>query len=346
MSRERIERVLVAIKPWERGLPLESQHAAQLAQALGAELLLASAVFDARTANRADRGNSAALAARGRMIEAERVELERLAQSLRDWGATVATRVVFQAPAYQGVLDIAREWHADLLVVGVHERGLRLGTRLTDTDWQLMHLAPCPLLLVKDPKFDGYPTILAAVDPTHPQAAESGVDRAVLETSSVLASACESELRAVHALPEPALSPLRPVEVAPGTYLDAGAIEELHRQAVDELLASYGVRPENVDLVQGAPAEVIAQTAAERHAELVVIGALRRSRLERAILGSTAEAVAMDVPCDVLLVPPPGGISAGARSRAGETARDTARTAKPRRRPASSAALARPPPPS
>src|SRR5689334_11132346 len=145
MAEQNVGRVLVAIKPWERGLPLASQHAAQIAQALGAELMLASAVFDARIASRTERGEPAALAARGRMIEAERVELERLAQSLRDWGARVATRVVFQAPAYQGVLDVAREWRADLLVAGVHEQGLRLGTRLTDTDWQLMLHTPCPL---------------------------------------------------------------------------------------------------------------------------------------------------------------------------------------------------------
>ncbi|HVS23486.1 MAG TPA: universal stress protein [Gammaproteobacteria bacterium] len=337
MADQKMERVLVAIKPWERGLPLESQHAAQLAQALGADLMLLSAVFDARIASRADRGNATALAARARMIETERVELERLAHSLRDWGATVATRVVFQAPAYQAVLDVAREWRADLLVVGVHERGLRLRTRLTDTDWQLMQLTPCPLLLVKDPAFDGYPTIIAAVDPAHPHAAESGVDRAVLEIAKTLASACDSELRAVHALPQPERSPLRPVEVAPGVYCDTDAIEELHRCAVDELLANYAVPPERVDLVQGAPAEVIAQTVDERRAALVVIGALRRSRLEQAILGSTAEAVAMDVPCDVLLVPPPGAAPVAARSR-GRKARDTARTAKPPRRPASSAA--------
>lgn len=337
--------MLVGIKPWERGLPLESQHAAQLAQSLGADLMLVSAVFDARIASRSDRGNAAAIAARGRMIEAERVELERLAQSLRDWGATVATRVVFQAPAYQGVIEVAREWRADLLVVGVHERGLKLGTRLTDTDWQLMHLAPCPLLLVKDPKFDGYPTILAAVDPAHPQAAESGVDHAVLDTAKALASSCGSELRAVHALPEPALSPLRSVEVEPGVYADAGTIEELHRRAVGDLLASYGVEPEKVDLVPGAPADVIAKTAAARHAELVVIGALRRSRLERAIIGSTAEAVAMEVSCDVLLVPRHGTAPAVEQSRNGAAAKDTGKTTKPRRRVASSATRARPSPP-
>ena len=343
MSEQKLERLLVAIKPWERGLPLASQHAAQLAQSLGAELMLASAVFDAKIASRADRGSTTALAARGRLIDAERVELERLAQSLRDWGATVATRVVFQAPAYQGLLDVARDWRADLIAVGVHERGLRLGTRLTDTDWQLMHLTPCPLLLVKDLKFDGYPTILAAIDPAHPQAAKSGVDRAVLAIARTLATACKSELRAVHALPEPARLPLRPVEIVPGMYCDADAIEELHRRAVDELLASCDIAPEQVDLAPGAPADVIAQTVAERHAELVVIGALRRSRLEHAILGSTAEAVAMDVPCDVLLVPPPAAAPVAARSGLRE-ARDTAKTTRPPRRPASSAALGRRPP--
>ncbi|HUO67462.1 MAG TPA: universal stress protein [Gammaproteobacteria bacterium] len=340
MSRWAPERVLVAIKPWQRGLPLESQHASQLADAFGARLMITSAVFDARMASDAGRDDAAAPAGRARLLEAERVELEKLAQSLRAWGTSVSTRVVWGVPAYQGVLDVAREWRADLLVVGAHEEGLRVGTRLTDTDWQLMRLAPCPLLLVKDPFFTGYRTVLAAVDPTHPSPA--GIDRSVLDVARTVAEACESELRVVHALPDPAHLPPSPVEIAPGVYCDADAIEELHRRAVDDLLASHGVAPEQVDLVQGAPAEVIARAAADRRAELVVLGALRRSQLEQALLGSTAEAVAAEVPCDVLLVPAPHAASDVAGQAPGATS--TAKTAKPRRRGASSAARGRRPP--
>ena len=226
MSRWATERVLVAIKPWQRGLPLESQHASQLADALGAQLMIASAVFDARVASRAGRGDAAALAARARLIEAERIELEKLAQSLRAWGTAVSTRVVWSAPAYQGVLDVAREWRADLLVVGVHERGLEVGTRLTDTDWQLMRLAPCPLLLVKNPFFTGYRTVLAAIDPAHREPARGGNEGFVLEVARSVSEACESELRVVHALPDPARLPPSPVEIAPGVYCDADAIED------------------------------------------------------------------------------------------------------------------------
>jgi universal stress protein E len=336
MSRPAIERVLVAIKPWQRGLPLESQHGSQLAEALGAKLMIVAAVFDARVARRVNRGEAAALGARSRLIEAEHVELERLAQSLREWGTDVTTRVVWDAPAYQAVLDVAREWRADLLVVGVHESRLRLGTRLTDTDWQLMRLAPCPLLLVKDPAFDGYPTILAAIDPAHPEAAVSGVDRAVLDVSSTIARACRSELRAVHALPPAAPVPPPTVEMAPGVYVDQDAIDALERRAVSELAAEYDLPPQRVDIAQGPPASVIAEAAADRRAALVVIGALRRGQVQQAMIGSTAEGVAMDVPCDVLLVPPKA--SPAARGR-GNGSRDTARTTKPRRRRASSAAV-------
>jgi universal stress protein E len=333
------ERVLVAIKPWQRGLPLESQHASQLADALGARLMITSAVFDARVAGGAGRGDAAASAGRTRLIEAEHVELEKLAQSLRAWGTSVSTRVVWGAPAYQGVLDVAREWRADLLVVGAHEPGLRVGTRLTDTDWQLMRLAPCPLLLVKDPFFRGYRTVLAAVDPAHPEPARAGIDRFVLDVARTVSDACESELRVVHALPDPAHLPPSPVEIAPGVYCDADAIEELHRRAVDDLLALHGVPPEQLDLVQGAPADVIARAAADRRAELVVLGALRRGQLEQALIGSTAEAVAAEVPCDVLLVPAPHVVPDVAEQAT--EARGRVRTAKPRRRGASSAARGR-----
>src|SRR4051794_23068592 len=65
------ERLLVAIKPWQRGLPLEPSHASRLADALGASVMIASAVFDARVASKAGRGDAAAVAARARLIEAE-----------------------------------------------------------------------------------------------------------------------------------------------------------------------------------------------------------------------------------------------------------------------------------
>ncbi len=327
------KRVLVALKPWQPGLPLAAAHARALARNFGGELLLVSCVFDSQVAFRLEQREAGAFAAQSGMLDRERVELERLAQSLRDWGAKVGTRVLWDAPAYQGALRVADEWRADLLVIGAHERHPALRTRLTDTDWQLMRLSPCPLLLVKDPVFDGYPRVLAAVDPLHPQARESGVDDAVLEAALGFSRAFDATLRAVHAVPDPRQFDLvSAVEMAPGVFYDAHELVSGRRRMVGDLLASHGAADMPVDFVPGDPSAAIVEAATEQSATLVVLGSLRRGRLEQVLLGSTAERVAADLSCDVLLVPPPSARLQEALDSGAAVPTDRARKATRRRR--------------
>jgi universal stress protein E len=298
-----LKKILVAIKPWQRGLPLAANHARQLAQAADAELQLVGSVFDAAIGAGRDRGEGAAGRAQARALAAARVELDRLAGSMRDWGARVTTRAVWGVPPYEAILAAAREWSADLLVVGTHERDI-LHTRLTDTDWQLMRRTHCPLLLVKSPSFNGYRTILAAVDPLHAHDEPDGLDRAVLGAGRCFARAFGSTVRAVYAYPGPAAFELASaVEVSPGIYYGAENVEALHRRAVGELAAEFGIDAAGVDLIEGPAAEAILDDAARRHAELVVVGTPQRRGLAAAAVGSTAELVAGELACDVLIVP-------------------------------------------
>jgi nucleotide-binding universal stress UspA family protein len=174
-----VGRILVVVKPWQRGLPLSARHARELAQRLAAQIQVVGTVFDASAAARSERGEPAARAARERALAASRVDLERLAGSLRACGANVTTRVVWGVPVYEGIIAVAREWRADLLVVGAHELGT-MHTRLTDTDWQLLRRAECPVLLVKNPSFGAYNTVLAAVDPLHAHDERDGLEHDVL----------------------------------------------------------------------------------------------------------------------------------------------------------------------
>jgi universal stress protein E len=285
---------------------LAAVHARFLAKSLNAELVLVSCVFDSTVAFELGRGESSAIGAQTGIIENERAMLENLAQSLRDWGARVGTHVVWERLVYQGVLREVRNRQADLLVLGAHEPKPVLHTRLTDTDWQLMRLCPCPLLVVKSPVFEGYRTILAAIDPLHGHAEPSGLDRAVLAAAREIAHAFEAQLCVAHASPDPArFAVVSSVEVLPGVFYGTENIESLHRKAVQELASEYGVGAALIDVRPGEPVEVIANVVRERRVELVVLGALKRSRLAQAMLGSTAESVVAEVACDALLVPPP-----------------------------------------
>ncbi|HUQ53689.1 MAG TPA: universal stress protein, partial [Gammaproteobacteria bacterium] len=97
---------------------------------------------------------------------------------------------VWGIPAYEAIAAAARDWPADLLVVGAHEPQSQ-HARLTDTDWQLMRRASCPLLLVKSAAFDGYDQIVAAVE------GADGGDEVVLAAGRCFARAFGSTLAVV-----------------------------------------------------------------------------------------------------------------------------------------------------
>ena len=199
----KLERILVAVKPWERGLPLAANHASQLLQTATGHIDLVGTAYDAAVAAGRDRGEAAARVTQDRAVEAARVELERLARAIRDYGVKITTRIVWGVPAYEGILSAAEECRADLVVVGAHEPHTS-HTRLTDTDWQIMRRVSCPLLLVKSPVFNGYRTVLAGVDPLHARDEPEGPDRAVLEAGRCFARAFSVALRAtdLDAMPE------------------------------------------------------------------------------------------------------------------------------------------------
>jgi len=96
-------------------------------------------------------------------------------------------------------------------------------------------------------------------------------------------------------------------------------IEALHRRAVNELAVEFGIAPSEVDLVEGSPVQAIVDTASRTRSELVVVGAAQRRGLAAAVWDDTAELVAGDLPCDVLIVPvaKPPSTAAGVRSKVG-----------------------------
>lgn len=305
VSTPKIERILAAVKPWKKGIPPAAERAMALAQCLDAEVLLVSTVYDSDVAFRVDRGDTAAAAAQRGFIAREERALERLAAALREWGVRVRTRVLWQRVVQDAILREIEEYDADLVVTGTHEPELRPHMRLTDTDWQLMRTCSVPLLIVNGAEAFECERILAAIDPLHAHEEPAGLDRSVLELARLLERSCDAELLVVNAYPEPErFAFASSVEVLPGVFYGAENIESLHRKAAVELITAYGITPAQLVLRPGNPVRVIADVVEEHRIDLVIAGALKRSRLEQALLGSTAEGVVLEARCDVLLVKP------------------------------------------
>ncbi|MEZ6088145.1 MAG: universal stress protein [Pirellulaceae bacterium] len=83
--------------------------------------------------------------------------------------------------------------------------------------------------------------------------------------------------------------------------------EQAFQEHLDAICKRFGERAASVTsrLVIGPPAYEITQEAEKEKADLVVLGAVGKSMMERVVLGSVSDFVATHAPCSVLIVRPP-----------------------------------------
>jgi universal stress protein E len=74
--------------------------------------------------------------------------------------------------------------------------------------------------------------------------------------------------------------------------------------SIQAVAASRGLGRQQIHIVQGGAVEQLPRFAEERHATVLVMGGVTRSRLRDAIVGSTAERILDRMPCDILVVKP------------------------------------------
>jgi universal stress protein E len=119
----------------------------------------------------------------------------------------------------------------------------------------------------------------------------------------------EERLQLVHVIepPPPVITGVFPAPAPASPVLDSSLIEkarEMHVNAFNTLAADGGFPAEQVHLLDGHQVKVLPEAATELHANIVVMGAIARSALERAIIGHTAEQTLDRFHCDVVIVKP------------------------------------------
>lgn len=234
--------------------------------------------------------------------------LESLAEPLRARGIAVATETECVEPLLMGLIDRTRRTTADLVVKDTHHHSLLRRTLLTNTDWQLIRSCPAPLLLTKPEPWRTPPQIVAAIDPGHVNDKPEALDHDILGYAAAVAAALHGDLHALHAylpMAVEAAATAVPSLAAALSDEDFKAEEDAKRKGIAALVAGYGIDAERIRLEAGGPVEVLPRAAASLHTDIMVLGAISRSGLQRAFIGSTAEDVLEQLPCDALIVKPP-----------------------------------------
>lgn len=315
---QRIRRILVAVKQPGRRSSAALAKAGQLAQAGGANIELFHALSTPIAAGaffftRRNLGD-----VQRKMRADALAELEKTARRLRSRGLKVSTAVEWDFPAYEAVVRQAIRTHADLIVAEQH-----LGRRLAPwmmhlNDWELLRLSPMPVLFAKSSRRYRRPTVLAALDPMHAFSKTARLDPQILSVAGGMTRLLRGRLHAMHAY-----IPVPPVGVT-GEILSSNLIGKLEAEArrqacrgFERELKASGIPDSRRHLVREFAVEGIPDVARRIRAGLVVMGAISRSGLRRVFIGNTAERVLNELPCDVLVVKPPGFRSPVARARRG-----------------------------
>ncbi len=224
--------------------------------------------------------------------------LETTERDLRRTGVTVDS-VRREGRAATGIVDEARSFGADLVILGNRGHGPIASMLIGSTSSEVVDHAPCPVLVARRPVIG---PILVADD------GSPAAERAMTMVASW--SAFADEPCAVVSVAE--VSGPWIVGVAPTMYDDvltayAADVAAAREQATAiasagaERLGMAGRRAEAIT-AEGDAAHRILETAQARGSGLIVLGSRGRTGLVRAMLGSVARNVLLHAHCSVLIV--------------------------------------------
>jgi len=302
---DRIADILVIVNPLVRDQPALAKAAA-LARGTGAaiELLICN------TTSSREAHLEGALPAISNALLRDNLDLllEEMADPLRDDGVDVTTHIVSGDPLHEIVISWMRNSPADLVVKDTHHHSLAKRAFTTNTDWHLIRDCPVPLLLTKPNVWAAPPVIMAAVDPGHPRDPVASLDHRVLDAAVCVAKCFATRAHVMHVYYPSTIAMVAaggmPALVGVSSE-DFAAEHLLRRSEIKELTDAYQIPDANLHLAAGVAAEYLPRMAAECCADIVVMGAISRSDVKRALIGSTAERALEAMPCDVLVVKSP-----------------------------------------
>jgi len=253
--------------------------AIRMAQRCGARIRVVSAIP----------GGNAELYAMGEQLvagelNAARAHLDKVHQEAAAAGVACETEATQAAQLHEEIIGQAERMQADLIIMGRRSRHGLARLMLGDVTAQVIGHAHCNVLVVpRTAMLEGKHFVVGSDGSRFADAAAAAACN--------LAKFCQTPVTIVSAT-LPSHSEQRREE------------GRLAGNRIASFLKKEGVAAETA-FVEGRPDSEIVATAANRQADLIVLGTHGRSGLERALLGSTTERVLNQTPCAVLVVRSP-----------------------------------------
>ncbi|MCB1617024.1 MAG: universal stress protein [Pseudomonadales bacterium] len=230
-------------------------------------------------------------------LDREYVTLKEQCADLSKMGS-VSVDVVVAKDIADWVLSFCKKGDFDLLI----KTGHRSETDFyTPTDWKLIRLAPCSVLIAGQKQWKKNPVILGSLDVKSEKPVQVALNKKVIATMASYSAFLPAKMHVVSCIP--VAKPLLELDIT-----DLSAKEQKHsamyHQKIDNLLQSANFDHAKIHVRAGLVEKVISHCAHTIKADLVLVGSIGRKGAKGFLLGNTAERLLRFIASDVLVLRP------------------------------------------
>lgn len=216
-------------------------------------------------------------------------------------GELTWTEVRIGSPAEQ-LSNVARDYHASMIVVGAHAEREGLWARAGSTAERLITRSPVPVLLAANVQDVRPRHILVALD-------DAEITPTVLRWAQYLGTRFKATVTAVHVVSSAILSHVLSADASTSDdqVFDHARVsrefgDESDRWVKSLLDTGLDRHHVNSEVLFGDPAQEIVAAAERLNTDLIVMGSRGAGSVGRRVLGSVAAAVLRAAPCPVLVI--------------------------------------------
>lgn len=299
---DKLARIIVGLDPHDPSMAA-AHLAARIAAGAAARLEFFAPVFNTHVSLAHFPNRDSLRHARESLVRRQQERVEALAADL-GFAGDFQVAASWDHPFEEALVRRVLERGADLLVVALPPGMAEGGRALSSAQWQLVRHCPVPLLLTRGRAWRQAPVIVAAIDPAERHGRGDELDVRILQAAARLAEVTGGTVHAFHAWQRSLRALLGELERPLGSGFPELALEERQRELFYGALSAAGAAPARVSLLEGRPEALLPGYCGEQGADLVVMGAIARNPFGRIFIGSTAERVLEQLPCDLLVVKP------------------------------------------
>lgn len=235
------------------------------------------------------------------IAQRERWENECRLQRGRGVGVEMTSSVLWTTDLRTDLLQAIGELQPDLVIKDIQHESAFKRSFATPLDWFLLRECQQPLHLVHSAQHPLPRRIVAAVDPADPRTLINGINDRIIAAANGLALQCNAQLHLLYIYD---CMPAYMANRAEGAVAWVDLVEDMRaslHNAFVRLADDHGVPQERRHFLMGTPLRGVSRFAQEHEMDVVVMGRVHRTGVER-LIGSTTEHVLDQIPGSVLAV--------------------------------------------